>query len=55
MIHFINVASSFLNYRVDSLREVARIERGFRNIGENIQYLKFDFNDRLNNLKNAIE
>ncbi|KAL4433538.1 hypothetical protein ABPG74_002935 [Tetrahymena malaccensis] len=53
--HFRQVVCSYFNYRTDSLKEVARMERGYHNIGANKQYLKYDFNQRLEKLKQAIE
>lgn len=56
MAHFRSIVGSFLNYRVDSLREVSRIERGFSAMKPaNVSLLKFPFNNRIEKLKQSVE
>jgi len=51
MDHFQHIVCSYFNYRTDSLKEVARMERGYHAIGENAKYLEEDFNIRLDKVK----
>ena len=53
--HLRSIVSAFFNYQIDSLRDVTRMERDFKSIGE--KYLKrmsFNYTERLDKLKLAI-
>ena len=53
--HLRTIVSAFFNYQIDSLRDVTRMERDFKAIGEKYtKKLSFNYNDRLEKLKNAI-
>jgi len=53
--HLKMILSAFFNYKVDSLRDVARMERDFNTIKEeHKKLLKFDYQKRLETLKTAI-
>ena len=53
--HLRNVVSAFFNYQIDSLRDVSRMERDFKLIGEKYSKLmSFDYKERLDKLKIAI-
>ena len=53
--HLRGIVSAFFNYQIDSLRDVSRMERDFKAIGEKyIKRLSFNYNDRLDKLKHAI-
>ena len=53
--HLRSITAAFFNYQIDSLRDVARMERDFKAIGE--QYTKrlsFNYTERIEKLKHAI-
>jgi len=53
--HLRNIVSAFFNYQIDSLRDVSRMERDFRSIGEKYtKRLSFDYKERIEKLKRAI-
>jgi len=53
--HLKDICSAFFNYQVDSLRDVARMERDFNSIPKHhIGMLKYDYKERLDKLKKAI-
>ncbi len=53
--HLRSIVSAFFNYQIDSLRDVSRMERDFKSIGEKyIKRLSFDYTKRLEKLKHAI-
>ena len=53
--HLRSVASAFFNYQIDSLRDVSRMERDFKLIGEKYSNkMSFNYTERLNKLKIAI-
>ena len=53
--HLRSIVSAFFNYQVDSLRDVSRMERDFKSIGENyIKRLSFNYTERIEKLKHAI-
>ena len=53
--HLRSIVSAFFNYQIDSLRDVARMERDFKSIGEKyLKRLSFNYLERLNKLKLAI-
>lgn len=49
MEHFLSIVCSYFNYRVDSLKEVARVERGYAAIKDNAKYLKNDYSIKIQN------
>ena len=53
--HLRNIVSAFFNYQIDSLRDVSRMERDFKSIGEKyIKRLSFNYTERIEKLKKAI-
>lgn len=53
--HLKEICSAFFNYQVDSLRDVARMERDFSSIPEkHIKLLKYDYKERLEKLRKVI-
>ena len=53
--HLISIVSAFFNYQIDSLRDVARMERDFKSIGEKYtKRLSFNYTERIQKLKEAI-
>ena len=53
--HLRSIVSAFFNYQIDSLRDVSRMERDFKSIGEKyIKRLSFNYTERLEKLKHAI-
>ena len=53
--HLRSIVSAFFNYQIDSLREVSRMERDFKSIGEKyIKRLSFNYTERIEKLKHAI-
>jgi hypothetical protein len=53
--HFKEIVSSFFNYQVDSLRDVARIERDFNSLSEDHRNrLKYKPSERIEKLRRAI-
>ncbi len=53
--HLRSIVSAFFNYQVDSLRDVARMERDFKSISEkHIKRLSFNYTERIEKLKHAI-
>ena len=53
--HLKDICSAFFNYQLDSLRDVARMERDFSSIPKNhIKLLKYDYKVRLDKLRKAI-
>ena len=53
--HLRSIVSAFFNYQVDSLRDVSRMERDFKSIGEKyIKRLSFNYTERIEKLKHAI-
>ena len=53
--HLRSIVSAFFNYQVDSLRDVARMERDFKSINEKyIKRLSFNYTERIEKLKHAI-
>lgn len=52
--HLKDICSAFFNYQVDSLRDVARMERDFNSIPKHhIRMLKYDYKERIDKLKKA--
>ena len=53
--HLRSIVSAFFNYQIDSLRDISRMERDFKSIGEKyIKRLSFNYMDRIEKLKKAI-
>ena len=53
--HLRSIVSAFFNYQIDSLRDVTRMERDFKSIGENyLKKLSFNYTERIEKLKHAI-
>jgi len=53
--HLRSIVSAFFNYQIDSLRDVSRMERDFKSIGEKyIKRLSFNYTERIEKLKHAI-
>ena len=53
--HLRSIVSAFFNYQIDSLRDVARMERDFKSIGEKyLKKLSFNYTERIEKLKHAI-
>ena len=53
--HLRSIVSAFFNYQLDSLRDVSRMERDFKSIGEKyIKRLSFNYTERIEKLKKAI-
>ena len=53
--HLRTIVSAFFNYQIDSLRDVQRMERDFKSIGEKyLNKLSFKYTDRLEKMKKAI-
>jgi hypothetical protein len=53
--HLKDICSAFFNYQVDSLRDVARMERDFSSLlKHHVQMLKYDYKERLDKLRKAI-
>ena len=53
--HFIYFYNNNFVFQYDSLKEVARMEKNFNKLSEkHNNKLKFDFNERINNVKLAI-
>ena len=53
--HLRSIASAFFNYQIDSLRDVSRMERDFKSIGEKyLKRLSFNYTERIEKLKKAI-
>ena len=53
--HLKAIASAFFNYQIDSFRDVYRIERDFKAIGEKYtKRLSFNYTERIEKLKEAI-
>ena len=53
--HLRNIVSAFFNYQIDSLRDLARMERDFKTLSEShLKRMSFNYTDRLNKLKMAI-
>ena len=53
--HLRSIVSAFFNYQIDSLRDVSRMERDFKSIGEKYsKRLSFNYTERLEKLKHAI-
>ena len=53
--HLRTIVSAFFNYQIDSLRDVSRMERDFKSIGEKyIKRLSFNYTERIQKLKKAI-
>ena len=53
--HLRSIVSAFFNYQIDSLRDVSRMERDFKSIGEKyIKRLSFNYTERIEKLKKAI-
>ena len=53
--HLKEICSAFFNYQVDSLRDVARMERDFNSIPkDHLKLLKYDYRERLDKLRKAI-
>ncbi len=53
--HLRSIVSAFFNYQIDSLRDIARMERDFKSIGEKyLQKLSFNYTERIEKLKHAI-
>ena len=53
--HLRSIVSAFFNYQIDSLREVSRMERDFKSIGEKYtKRLSFNYTERIEKLKHAI-
>ena len=50
------ILASFFNYKKDSLKDVSKMENDFKLIGEKyLNYLSFNYNDRINKIKEGIE
>ena len=53
--HLRSIVSAFFNYQIDSLRDVTRMERDFKSIGEKyLKKLSFNYMERIEKLKHAI-
>ena len=53
--HLRSIVSAFFNYQIDSLRDVTRMERDFKSIGEKyLKKLSFNYTERIEKLKYAI-
>ena len=53
--HLKDICAAFFNYQIDSLRDVARMERDFNSIPKShLQMLKYDYKERLDKLRKAI-
>ena len=53
--HLRNIVSAFFNYQIDSLRDIARMERDFKSLTEShLKRMSFNYTERLNKLKSAI-
>ena len=53
--HLRNIVSAFFNYQIDSLRDLARMERDFKSLTEtHLKRMSFNYTERLNKLKSAI-
>ncbi len=53
--HLRNIVSAFFNYQIDSLRDLARMERDFKSLTEtHLKRMSFNYTERLNKLKAAI-
>ena len=53
--HLRNIVSAFFNYQIDSLRDLARMERDFKSLSEShLKRMSFNYTERLNKLKSAI-
>ena len=53
--HLKNIVAAFLNYQIDSLRDVTRMERDFRSIPESHKSrLSFNYQSRIDRIKKAI-
>ena len=53
--HLRSIVSAFFNYQIDSLRDVTRMERDFKSIGEKyLKKLSFNYIERIEKLKHAI-
>ena len=53
--HLRSIVSAFFNYQIDSLRDVSRMERDFKSIGEKyIKRLSFNYTERIEKMKKAI-
>ena len=53
--HLRSIVSAFFNYQIDSLRDVTRMERDFKSIGEKyLKKLSFNYTERIAKLKHAI-
>lgn len=53
--HLREICASFINYQVDSLKDVARMERDFSRLpAEHLKLLKNNYKERLSNLRYAI-
>ena len=53
--HLRNIVSAFFNYQIDSLRDLARMERDFKSLTEaHLKRISFNYTERLNKLKSAI-
>ena len=53
--HLRSIVSAFFNYQIDSLRDVTRMERDFKSIGEKyLKKLTFNYTERIEKLKHAI-
>jgi hypothetical protein len=54
--HLSSICAAFMNYHIDSLREVAKMERDFNSIPERHKKLmKYDYHERIKKLKEAIK
>jgi hypothetical protein len=53
--HLRDICSAFLNYQVDSMRDVSRMERDFSSLPNyQLELLKYQYKERINNLRHAI-
>ena len=53
--HLRNIVSAFFNYQIDSLRDLARMERDFKSLTEShLKRMSINYTERLNKLKSAI-
>ena len=49
--HLRSIVSAFFNYQIDSLRDIARMERDFKSIGEKyLKKLSFNYTERIEKL-----
>lgn len=56
LIHFREVNAAFLNYKIDSLRDIARVERDFNSIDKRfLEYLSGDYAEKIEKCKKAID